>query len=88
MTIDELIAELQRRREMHGGRTEVLITWESTRQAIGLRDIYLGRSDLGRARKDAPPLLIDADFSDYKEAFQHPDDVKNNPPLESEEDDE
>jgi hypothetical protein len=54
MTIDELIAELQRRREMHGGRTEVLITWESTRagdrtpghlsRPIGLRPRPQGRA--------------------------------------------
>lgn len=70
MTIDELIAELHRRRELHGGDTDVQVTWESTKHGIDLGDIYFGKEGC---------LFVDADGSFYKDSFQHPDDVKNNP---------
>jgi len=70
MTIDEMISELRRRKDLHGGECEVLVTWQGTYNDVDLKSIYL---DKGRA------LLIDAYDCYFKEDCQHPDDVPNNP---------
>ena len=54
MTIDEMITELERRREMHGGSTEVRTTWEGQSKEIAPKNIYF--------HVDKQPILwIDAD---------------------------
>lgn len=70
MTIDELITELQRRKELHGGQTEVLVTWEGIWRQISCDGVWLSKVN---------DLAIDADGNYYKAAYQHPDDIKNNP---------
>jgi hypothetical protein len=40
MTIDEMIEELQRRRDMHGGQTPVRATCESVVREINPDNIY------------------------------------------------
>jgi hypothetical protein len=59
MTIDEMIAELQRRREMHGGDTPVRTTWEGVVRAIKLENIYFAIDEWNT-------LWIDADHNHYK----------------------
>jgi hypothetical protein len=62
MTIDEMIAELSRRREMHGGGTVVRCTWESVVQEILPENIYYtGENDPWGAG-----LWIDADDNSYR----------------------
>jgi hypothetical protein len=70
MTIDELLSELTRRKALHGGGTTVMVTWEGITKQIDPDSIYFGKYN---------ELLIDADGNYYKTAFQHPDDVKNDP---------
>lgn len=55
MTIDELIIELERRREMHGGSTEVRTTWEGVQRKIEPENVYF------TSRHTSPILWIDAD---------------------------
>ncbi len=69
MTIDELIAELQRRRDLHGGNTEVEVTWEGITRPIELANVYLSDGN----------LYIDADDNTYKAQFQDPADRVNDP---------
>jgi hypothetical protein len=61
MTIDELIAELQRRREMHGGDTPVRATWEGVVRAIRPENVYFAPDGWNT-------LWIDADQNSYKPA--------------------
>ena len=56
MTIDELIIELQRRREMHGPETVVRVTWEGQAIEIDRSNVYF----------DKEGLWIDADGNFYR----------------------
>ena len=40
MTIDQLIQELQRHRDQHGGSCRVLMTWEGTVRELAPANIY------------------------------------------------
>jgi hypothetical protein len=60
MTIDEMIEELQRRRDMHGGQTPVRATCESVVREINPDNIYYAPWG------DDPTLWIDADENFYK----------------------
>lgn len=71
MTIDQLIAELIRRKRLHGGDTPVEVTWESIRVDIEPSNIYLSAEG---------PLYIDADNNFYKPKYQSPDDRANDLP--------
>ena len=60
MTINELIFELQHRRDQHGGDAVVRTTWEGQTQDIDLSNIYFAPG--GRWEG----LFIDADHNSYK----------------------
>jgi hypothetical protein len=64
MTIDEMIAEFQRRREMHGGAMEVKTTWEGVVRDIDLDNIYCAAD--GYDEDKTLTLWIDADYNSYK----------------------
>jgi len=65
MTIDELIAELVRRRERFGN-IDVVITWEGTRHAADLADIYFAYGDVedGETKQ---VLMLNADEGYYRD---------------------
>lgn len=58
MTINEMIAELERRRDIHGGDTPVCATWETVKREIELENIYFTADDR--------TLWIDADYNSYR----------------------
>lgn len=76
MTIDGLISELHRRRDLHGGQVPVVVTWEGITREIDPENIYLAKPDLWGF---SVALLIDADRNFYKEDFQHPSDKQPTP---------
>jgi hypothetical protein len=65
MSIDELIDELIRRRQMHGGETVVRTTWEGVARDIDLDNIYYVAGAQSREWHKAT-LWIDADFNQDK----------------------
>ena len=70
MTIDQLIEELQRHRDRHGGSCHVLMTWEGTVREIAPANIY---PEAAEDLWDSPEhhgsvLLIDAEA--YPESHQ------------------
>ena len=63
MSIDELIGELQRHKNHHGGGCPVMVTWEGALRDIRPADIYPEDADalwLDHVRMERV-LLIDAD---------------------------
>jgi hypothetical protein len=69
MTIDELIDELIRRRQMHGGETVVRTTWEGVARDIDLDNIYYVAGAQSRAMHSyavalgtEAPLIGDVDM--------------------------
>jgi hypothetical protein len=63
VTIDQLIQELQRHRDQHGGSCRVLMTWEGTVREIAPANIYPeAAADLWDSpEQDGSVLLIDAE---------------------------